>query len=825
MLKQSLKKSFMLLLATVVIFSFGTVLNKDKVTAATSTVMNIGTNATAQVKSADLITQDKGLYLIYTLTIKNNSNSKLQLDDYWSKVSSVSGVPFKTSPIAAEKSITSLNGKSSIDLTYYAQITSNLTLSKLQINMYKFDVTAPELTRQLGKFPLSAQSSSITAAFLPKYLVTNESKLKTAVKSAKSTVVGEVRTLTVSFLIENLNAKDYNASKTQYYVMTSDGSLYTAKNDTLKDLNILPKERKIFDLEVNIPAHVDISNSKLISGYLSEADGIFIPSGTYALPKAATIQEISVPAFLPKYIQTTDSKIKTALKGISSSVSSSTRNVELQFLIENQGTKSYKPSTVQFFIVSGDGSYYSSKSDAHQSLVIQPKERKIFTLSFSVPSKVDFSSIKLVMGNTSGADSVFKQVASYLLPNTTVKTTTDIQSTTYNDYKIEIISYTRLPAGAKDTLTANFKVTNVSKEALAVPRYKSLWSFNGIEQSGSTSEIIAYDQRLQLEPGDSMELISTMQIPYSAVVQQARVILKDTTDSQAEKVIGQFKSEVLNKFAFTDNGIANFDRLSAKSSVQLLRVRSSVEGKQMNVSGDLVFTNLEARSALMQKYAVYLQADNGEVYPLTVAEYTKSVISNGRILMPFSGTIPVTAQSTNMNILIADLVTGTTEAGAQANVIPGHINKISKAWPNSTPNNKFNNLAIGKFDITLDKFYAYLNYGSFNTDGLNLELEYSMLSDLTFDDVAGSYKLRIEIEDQNTNKTVVFKEFALGDAEQEFKEGNNIKQTIFFSDTTLAAKAESLKEYKLSMYCVVNDQKVLLAERTLPYFYIQWLLN
>lgn len=666
--------------------------------------ISLGNSSVVQVKSADVFSQEKGLYLIYTLSYTNKGNTTLQLNDYWTKVKNTSGKSYTTSIIEKDKKVTAVNSKSTVDITYYVPIDETMTLSKLIITVVKWDFSVPNYTRTLGSFNLANYSASTVAAFQPKYLVSKESKLKTAVKSVKSTVSSaateeeeDQRTIDISFLFENQNTREFRPSNIQFYLITKDGSLFKVNSDSLKDMTIQPKERKIVTLKSTLPIVIKEDGLKLILGNFSESDGLFIPLASFQVPKSG---------------------------------------------------------------------------------------------------------------------------------NTTTTTSTATNKKTYGDYEIEILGYHRLPNGSQDILTAVFKVTNKSKTAVKVPNLKAKWTLNDIVQTESDGDLIAYDQRVQLVSEQSIMMVASLQVPYTAQLDDIKVNLREKLDAQNESVIGLFVSKDINKFQVVSGNKVEFDRLAAKASLEILRVRSSLEGKQINVSGDLAITNLETRFGNLQKYEIFLQDKSGQIYPLKLAEYTKSIISNGRVLIPFSGKVSASAEGEVMNLLISEMIP-MSSGEAQSKTVTGQVVSLNTAWPNTIVKDKFNNLAVGKFDISMDKLYAYLSYsgGMNDVQGLNLEMEYSMLADTSFDDVAGPYKLRVEIEDQSSTRTVIAKEYELGDDSQEFKEGQNIKKTLLLEDSKLLDKVQIFRDYKLSIYVVANEQKVLVAQRVMPYFQINWLEN
>jgi hypothetical protein len=665
-------------------------------TTKTPAPINLGNSSHVQIKNAELFTQEQGNYFIYTLTYTNNGNSTLNLVDYWIKVKSISGKTYKTTVVEKDKNVSNVLPNSTIDLTFYSPVDDNAKLSDFLLTIVKWDFSTPDYTHAVGSFKLANGYGAPTLEYQPKYLITKENKLKTAIKSVQTSVDGNNRLINISFLFENLNTRDYRPSKVMFYLVTSEGSIYSAKNDTLKDLIILPKERNIISLQVTLPTTVNLSGLRLLAGYLSETENLYIPFASYRIPKAA-------------------------------------------------------------------------------------------------------NNINAIVSQMN-----------------------------YEGYHIELLGYNRLPTDTQDLLTANLRVTNNSSNTQKIPSIKPTWTINGIVQSMASANATAYDKRIQLAPGESIQMVASLPIPYILNLNNVLLSLKETVDEKTEKTIGHFKTDNINQFSVALAQKASFDRLGSKSQVELLRVRSSGEGKLINVSGDLVVTNVETRSTKLQKYGIYLIGVDNQLYPLKIEGYDKTVISNGKIIIPFSGNVPVTVKGAEMKLLFTELLPTAGEGTATETQVPINTVSMTTVWPEGKSTTTFNNLTLGKYDFSFNKFFGYLDMVDYaNIQGIKLDFEYNMLVNPDYDDMAGTYKLRFEIEDQESAKATYFKEFELIDSKitDEYKAGATNKKTIVFSDPNLMNKITSFKNYKLSVYCVVNDQKVLLAQKELPYFYIDWVIN
>lgn len=693
------KKSVICLLAVFMLSAVSSN-NLAKVAEASAVQANkemtiaVDKNVSVQLSNVELFTQDKGLYLIYTLNFVNKNNKSISIVDYWGNIKTTKGKQYSIKVVDKDKNKRSIPAKSNESITYYAAVEEGLTLPMIQINLIKWDFNVKNYYRKIGSFNLNKGNKSLVAAFQPKTIITKETKIKTAIKSVQYATSVESKDYNITYLIENLNNRDYKATIVQFYVMTKDGSIFDASNKDLKDLTVKPKQRKMIVLNAEIPSSISTDSMKLIMGYQSETDGIFIPTASYELPK-----------------------------GVTSS------------------------------------------------------------------TEVGVGQIK------------------------------------YNDLQIDLLGYNRLPYGSQDTLSAKIKITNKSNTYLKVPALKSNWTINGVAQETNIPTFSLYENKIQLAPGESVEGAAAINVPYTAKLSDVRITLKETISTENESIIGHFKSDKINSFQVSPDKKAEFIRAGNHINVELINVRTTENGKVTSVNGLLAVTNEELRSTVLQKLGVYMKTAEGQVFQLNVVEYENPVIANGKILVPFSGKIPTTVRTANMNLLLTELIPINDAANKELQIAT-NVYCFTQPWPDPSTNNKFNNMIIGKYDLSMDKVYVYLDMIDYSSiQGLNMEFEYSMISDSNYDDMAGIFKLRFEIEDQGPTKTTFVKEYTLNgkDKTDEFKEAQSVKKTISFNDPSIISKISNFKDYKLSVYYVVNEERILLAQKIIPYFNVQWM--
>ena len=131
---------------------------------------------------------------------------------------------------------------------------------------------------------------------------------------------------------------------------------------------------------------------------------------------------------------------------------------------------------------------------------------------------------------------------------------------------------------------------------------------------------------------------------------------------------------------------------------------------------------------------------------------------------------------------------------------------------------------IGGYKLSLTKTKAFLNAtGTYTVEGLKLETEYTLKRDQQYEAVAGNHKIVVEFVNQDTNKLTFSKTFNLGSAtsggtDEVLKEGDNLPLKMVFNDTDIQSKLITNEKFKLNIYDMFQNSKLLIASKELQWF-------
>ncbi|WKL04053.1 hypothetical protein Q0F98_12885 [Paenibacillus amylolyticus] len=184
----SLLMSAMLMSSTAGIVMAVSTTNKTSVTSSNSSASKKTTTATKQVvhtldnlspvkvtvrssvrlTDVNILAQDDGNVVTYTLSYKNNDSTPMMMLDYWSKVKTKGGTSFSPKLIAKDQEKKTVAPGSTVELTYVMKVGREVKLSDLNFLIVKWDFSQANYERTLGKFNVPASYSITTPVGKPK---------------------------------------------------------------------------------------------------------------------------------------------------------------------------------------------------------------------------------------------------------------------------------------------------------------------------------------------------------------------------------------------------------------------------------------------------------------------------------------------------------------------------------------------------------------------------------------------------------------------------------------------------------------------------------
>lgn len=233
---------------------------------------------------ASLVPSDNGQIAAFTLSIYNGGASELNLMDYWFRLKNSVGGTYSIKTAAADAKVTKVASKTKTFITLYAQVGEYIKLSDLSLNIVKFDFSAANYERSLGKFTFPTAFTNVTAAGAIKPIYFSNTTLYSKIASATVGSSGDDTFVTVNFVYNNMGKKSVTLSKYKYYIVAAGGEMYEATPEDTADLVMDPLKRKEFKLTATIPSTVKTTGAKLVIVKSNGEDAtINLPVGSYQI--------------------------------------------------------------------------------------------------------------------------------------------------------------------------------------------------------------------------------------------------------------------------------------------------------------------------------------------------------------------------------------------------------------------------------------------------------------------------------------------------------------------------------------------------------------
>jgi len=249
-----------------------------------------------ELKDVIMLSHSSGKTVSFKATFHNEGNSDINLIDYWVYLRTKAGSKSSVRIVPGDSAKDKVPAKSSVTLTYYVQVGSNVQLSDLQFQFIKFDFSKTDFEHTLGTISVPASYTDSAPAGQMRYLATDNT---TVVASIDRYYLGKSEKYhrpNITLKIENIGNQSFTIPSYEFQLITAGGLAYPLSAKGIKDQTLTPKTDAEIQLTGSIPKEVDMKNAKL---YLS-------------IPVGETKISVPVTAFtLPQYVEQTGGAIGT----------------------------------------------------------------------------------------------------------------------------------------------------------------------------------------------------------------------------------------------------------------------------------------------------------------------------------------------------------------------------------------------------------------------------------------------------------------------------------------------------------------------------------
>lgn len=804
---------------------FNIIPHSNKVHAAESLLANkvvrLSPTSTLFIRDARLLMQEKGLLLAYTLTITNNGTTDLDLSDYWFRVKTKTGERFTSKVSDADKSITRVAPRSSVNITYTATVSSGTKLSDLQFEIAVIDFNVPGYERILGTVQYPQNASGITQIFQPSVMIMNNTKLKGAVKQYYTIDDQDGFYLTISFLLENVGYSSASLSNIGFAVQTESYSVYDVQADALSQLTVQPKERKIVTIQAKLPTAIAGKKLILVPYTMNNGSGEKLPHGQFEIPPVKPLSPAK--SNTPRSVYINGQIVETVASQALIDESSGGKTVDIDFKLNNKGTEAIPLQDFQFLLRTENGINYPLTYARDHEDYLLPGIEQTFNVTGEVSSDIDVAKAQLIVKTAASEGREGYHVGVYAIQPSTQSGSVGGSFIYNSTYKIQLNAIHRTPLEDSDLLLAHLTITNTDNTAKSIPSsINGYFLVNGVKVT-SDYKTVGLDRSINIAPNSSYQMAVYTKIPYTTVIDSIGFVLTDKVDENRTKNVYQFSGTSISEVPKINHQLEyTIDSIGSRAKAKLIETQIYSGESNQYFYAEVELVNNEARTSQMSELTGYLMDSQDRLVPVTFTKTDQRIASGGKLLVSAYAVAGKTFDIQDFEFVFGQSIRDTSGGENTGEKIL--VNPVSYRIKDADYQVKtnFTNLEFGAYTITLKNILATLNVsGLYDVNGVKLDLSYDLETDENYDAIAGEHQLVFEFVDQEPAKATYEKAFKInaGDDNQiSLKNGRNIDLQIIYNDSEIQWKVNDYKTYKLNIYGLIDDTKILLASKELRWF-------
>ncbi|WP_339305356.1 hypothetical protein [Paenibacillus sp. FSL R5-0519] len=803
--------------------------NKVVHTLAKVPAVKVTARSTVNLTDVNILSQDDGNTVTYTLTYKNNDSTPMMMLDYWSKVKTKGGTSFSPKLIAKDQEKKTVSPGSTVDLTYVMKVGREVKLSDLNFLIVKWDFSKPNYESTLGKFNVPASYSITTPVGKTKTVRLSDSAVKVKVSGIK-VYPGENKKqyVKVGVNLNNISYKLLDNPNIKWILRTPGGTNYPLTPD--KDstgVSIQAQANKTLNLVASLPTTLKLEKSELLLVEEQGEEKTALPVAALQLPEASQTN-VNVAANQPNIISIDGQPVSTLLESARVRGEDGEFDLTMQWVIKNQGKKEVKVPKYALEIRTEDGTSYPIETKALDDLKLKPGATKTIKLITTIQGDGDTSKIKLYAmtpttkdeskegetsgGGTSGFEFSYP-VGIYAIPESVTSgdglTTETVIKNSKGTFGVSVGSLQRLPWTDSDIIAAKVTIRNASAKTVQLPELEAMFTIDSARIDGDTKLISAQGGKL-LGSGMVMEAYLLTKIPSELNMSRLELtLLEKVSEEEKNDWITLSTSGLIQPLSYVGEGKTYTQGTSDKETELGIRRTYVYPGS----SSDIVYTEFEMtnkslRQSGLAKLVGYYKTADGQYYKATAKQANRVPGPGQKSIVTFWAKVPKSVNTlSDMRLIVGEgvadnkFVTGEGEATAYVNAMSFEVQPKSLSVLSS-----LNDIDLYPFKFSGSNIKAYLTGGT----AVQIEMIYSLTQEEAVDSGEYGHKLVLSLTDGSGK--VFDKEITPG---TDLKTG--INQTLNWSiDDTVFDKIRG-GSYRVALYDVFEGQRLRLAEQGYSY--------
>ncbi|GIP21778.1 hypothetical protein [Paenibacillus sp. J22TS3] len=790
--------------------------------------------SSVRLSEVNILTQDEGSIVTYTLTFNNKDAKNLDLTDYWTRVRSSGGAVYSATLKASDATKKNVASGATTTLTYIVKVGKNVKISDLAFQIVKWDFSKPNYENNLGSFKIPSSYLISTPSGQSKAFRINEAPVKMKVSQVTSYLSGNYNYVGVTLDVQNIGYKLFEDPKVKMVVKTANGSNYPLSADSLSsDYRIQPQDTKKLNLMASIPKNIPLKNLELQVIQDDETSKMSLPLATLQLPLAKN-QSITVKPYTEKIVSLPTGKLAASVKGAWMNQSYDSTDLAIQISLRNAGTTTITVPKYEFVLHTGSGYTLPITVQGLENMQLKPEEERNLRLNISIPSKMADQKLQLFVnvpqtssevpkdnaGNTSaptGKDAVFNYpIGIFALPEATpLQNTTGIEQLMQINnglLGLTLSNVQRLPWIDGDLVSAKITIANKSNKTIVLPELSGQFIVDSAKLTNDTKLINSQSVAL-LGAGKTSDLYLVSKLPSYLDFTQLQIALLEKSGEASSPTLSPW-------FQFTNLGdLPEINTIKKESSYQMNNSGRKEEFKVLKTivypgaASDIVYTelevkNLEEHQIDLSQIVGYYKAVGGQTYRAKNIQIETPVGPEEKSVIALWTKIPSRATSPEMKLIIGEGVTDNKltpikgEATGYINAAAMELNIIKP-----TISNNLKGLDAFPYKLDINNVDAKLTA----TSSVQVKVEYNLTRNTEYSVGELGHKFVFEVKDSTTGR-IFEKEATPG---TDLKVGPNGTYSYSFDDSFFEKMTAG--SYYLSVYDDFQGQRVKLATQGFYY--------
>ncbi|GIO86552.1 hypothetical protein J25TS5_34840 [Paenibacillus faecis] len=724
--------------------------------------IKLTSKSTVRLSNVNILSQNEGSVLTYTLTYQNNDSKAISLVDYWTKVKTKTGTVYSVTAIAADKEKKKVVPGSTVSVTYTAKIAKNLKFSDLQFQVIKWDFSVAGYEQVLGSINIPASYSVATPVNTTRKLALNDMAMNAKVMGVNVLGLGDHNYVNVSLYLQNASSKTLENPNFKYVIQTASGTPFALTPDAASsNYQILPQEGKTLNLLAKIPKNVNLNNLLMVLVQTDETSKSDVPVASMNLG-TRTGQTSKTPVNKEKVLKIDNSNISTRIESISRNQSFGESALAIQFALKNNGDKTVTVPGYTFEVQVGNKSYPLTASGL-EGLAIEPGEEQMISLDGNIPLIANAEDMELILKTPTGTSAQTPDqpatpassassypIAVYSLPEFTEMQHALGQERVIknNDgtYGVTLDSIQKLPWNDGNLLSTKITITNKGTKAAKLPDFVGAYKMD-LTSLSSTVQLVNSNTTQVLGPGEKATVYVVANVPSNMKFSQLQVQLlqKTGTDKTSNWIMFSNYGNTTDFKVIADGSYNNLDTVGKKADLMTRKTYMYKGSTNDIIYTELIMRNLEDKQNNLAQLTGYFKTEDGQYYKADVNQVKTTVGPKAASIVSFSAKVPKGTVVSNWNLVVGESISENKFAEGEAKPT-GYVNASAMELRLDSRDIKSTLKDVELFPYTLS--VTEIN-GYTNSSGLEVKMKYDLKRDLTFEMGEFQHKFVFEVVDSS----------------------------------------------------------------------------